>query len=109
MSLARADISGKTGSNFVATVSSSSIVQAQLSVIGKSPVTLSIGADKRSITVPDLPAGDSTIWIALIFAPGEPNATIGVGTVTSGSATPHNPPGIIYDNNAWGVIELFGS
>jgi len=106
---ATADISGKTGSNFVATLDASAIVQAQLTVVGKSPITLSIGADKRSITVPSLPAGDSTIWLALIFAPGEPNANIGVGTVTSGSAVPHNPPGIIYDNNAWGVIELFGS
>ena len=109
MSQATADIAGKTGSNFVATLDASSIVQAQLSVVGQSPVTLSIGADKRSITVPSLPSGDSTIWLAVVFAPGEPNATIGVGTVTSGSATAHNPPGIIYDNSAWGVIELYGS
>ncbi|WP_213805910.1 hypothetical protein [Granulicella sp. dw_53] len=109
MSQATADISGKTGSNFVATLDASSVVQAQLAVVGKSPITLSIGADKRSITVPNLPSGDSAIWLALVFAPGEPNATIGVGSVTGRSATPHNPPGIIYDTNAWGVIKLFGS
>lgn len=109
MSQATADISGKTGSNFVAIIDASTVVQAQLSVIGQSPITLSIGADKRSITVPNLPAGDSTIWLALVWAPGEPNANIGVGTVTSGNATPHNPAGVIYDNSAFGVIELYGS
>ena len=109
MSQATAHISGKTGSNFVATLDASKVVRAQLSVVGKSPIDLSIGADAQSINVPSLPAGDSTIWLALIFGPGEPNATIGVGTVTSGSATPRDPPGIIYDNNAWGAIKLYGS
>jgi len=109
MPQANADIVGKAGSNFIATLDSGAIVQAQLAVVGQAPLTLAIGADQQSVTVPSLPAGDSTIWLALVWAPGVPNANIGVGTVTSGNAQAQNPPGIVYDNNPVGVIQLFGS
>jgi hypothetical protein len=108
MSKSTADISGKTASSFVATIDSGTIVQAQLGIVGQPMVMLSVGADKRSVTVPNLPSGNSTIWLAMIWAPGEPNANIGIGTVISGSVKAHNPPGVVYDNSPVGAIEMFG-
>jgi|SRR5580704_3162208 hypothetical protein len=108
MSQATADLVGAVGSNFIATIDAGTIVQAQLGVVGQAVVMLAIGADKRSVIVPNLPAGDSTIWLAIVWAPGEPNANIGVGAVTSGNVRAANPPRIVYDNNPVGVIEMFG-
>ena len=104
MSQASADISGSVGADFVATIDSGTIVQA---MIGGQAAT--IGADNRSVTVTGLAAGDSVIELALEFAPGDPDANIGVGAVTSGHAQAHNPPGIISSTHVADVIELFGA
>jgi len=103
MSRASADIVGSVGASFVATIDSGSIVQASLG--GQN---LQIGADSRSVTVPNLAAGDSTIQLALVFAPGDPNANIGVGAVTTGPAQAQVPPGIILNTNVAEFMEPFG-
>jgi hypothetical protein len=103
-----ADIVGKSGSNFVATINSGSIAKAQLEVVNQPILKLAVGADERSITVTNLPDGDSIIWLALNWAPGEPNATVGVGVVNDGAAQSAAAPGILYDNDPTGEIELFG-
>ena len=103
MSQASADIVGSVGASFVATLDSGTIVQATLG--GQN---LPIGADNRSVTVTNLAAGDSTIRLAMVFAPGEPDANIGVGAVTAGNAHAHVPPAIVLNTHVADVIELFG-
>jgi len=103
MSKASADIVGSVGATFVATIDSGTIVQATLG--GQN---LPMGADKRSVTVTNLAAGDSTIQLGLVFDPGDPNAKIGVGSVTTGKAQAHVPPGEILSTHVADVIDLFG-
>jgi len=103
MSQASADIIGSVGASFVARIDSGAIVQATLG--GQN---LQIGADSRSVTVPALAAGDSTIQLALVFAPGDLDANIGVGAVMTGNAQAHTPPGVIPNTHVADVIELFG-
>ena len=103
MSRASADIVGSVGASFVATIDSGTIVQATLG--GQN---LQVGADNRSVTVTNLAAGDSTIQLALVFDPGDPDANIGVGSVTAGTAKAHTPPGVILNTHVADVIELFG-
>jgi len=104
MSKALSDIFGSSGAEFVATIDSGSIVQATLN--GRQ-LTL---ADNRSVVVdaPGLPAGDSTIDLRVVFGPGEPDANIGIGTVTSGTVQAQVPPGKILNQFPVGAIELFG-
>lgn len=104
MSKAFSDIFGSTGATFVATLDSGSIVQATLN--GRQ-LTL---ANSRSVVVdaPGLPAGDSTIDLRVVFGPGEPDANIGVGTVTSGTAQAQVPPGKVLNQFPVGAMKLFG-
>lgn len=104
MSRATSDIFGSIGANFVATVDSGSIVQAALN--GQQ---LTIGPDNRSVVVPSLPAGDSFIDLRVVFGPGEPDANIGVGAVTSGTVQAQVPPGQVLNQFPVGAIQLFGA
>jgi hypothetical protein len=103
MSRASADIIGSVGANFVATIDSGTITEAK---IGTQDVP--IGADNRSVTVANLAAGDSAIRLAVVFAPGDADANVGVGAVTSGDAKAQTPPGIIPNTLLADVINLFG-
>lgn len=103
MSRASADIVGSVGALFVAKIDSGTIVQATLG--GQN---LQIGSDNRSVTITSLVAGDSNIQLALVFAPGDPHANITVGSVTTGTAQAHDPPGVILNTHVADVIELFG-
>ena len=104
MSKETSDIFGSTGATFVATLDSGSIVQATLN--GRQ---LRL-ANNRSVVVdaPGLPAGDSIIDLRVVFAPGDPDANIGVGEVTSGAAQAQVPPGQVLNQFPVGAINLFG-
>lgn len=106
MSKALSDIFGSTGARFVATIDSGSIVQATLN--GRQLIL----ANNRSVVVdaPGLPAGDSIIDLRVVFGPGEPDANIGLGTVTPGTGTVQAqvPPGKVLNQFPVGAIKLFG-
>jgi len=109
------NISGSIGSQFVATIDSGQIVQAKLHIPGTDAnQDIDLPFTDQTVTVKPaggLPAGPSSIRLAIVFAPGDPNAKIGVGTVTSGTAQASNPPGILFNDqvHASGVITLLGA
>jgi hypothetical protein len=104
MSKALSDIFGSKQATFVATIDSGSIVQARLN--GRE---LKL-ENNRSVVVdsPGLPAGDSVIDMRVVFGPGEPDANIGVGAVTSGTVQAQVPPGKVLNQFPVGAIKLFG-
>lgn len=108
MSQATADIIGSTGANFILTIDSGTILSAYLEVANQPVVSLAIGVNDQQVTISNLPAGESWVRLDLVWAPGDANATIDVGTVTSGSANPANPKHTLDDGNTPGYIELFG-
>lgn len=108
MSQATADIVGTTGANFTITIDSGTVLSAYLEVVNQPNVSLAIGGNNREVTVPNLPAGDSLVRLDLVWAPGDPNASIGVGTVITGQASATDPPGRIDDGETPGYVELFG-
>jgi hypothetical protein len=102
-----ADILGSVGANFTVTISAATIVKADLEVPDKPDQSLSlVGA--REVAIPQLPKGDSVVRLALIWAPGEHDAVIDVGTVNSGRATAAVPKGTIDRGNNPGFVLLFG-
>jgi hypothetical protein len=108
MSEVRADISGSTGANFSFTIDAATILSAYLEVPNKPVVALEISDDDREVTVPNLPAGNSFVRLDLAWAPGDPHATIDVGTVTSGTVKVANPKHTIDDGETPGYVLLFG-
>lgn len=105
MSRETADIIGSVGAKFTATVTSGTIGEAKLN-----DAPLSIGPDNRSVTINGLPQGDSTVELAMAFAPGDAAALIGVGEVVSGSARVRYAPapGYIPSNQTAATIQIFG-
>jgi hypothetical protein len=99
-----AEIVGIAGSAFTITVDSGTVAQAKLN-----GVLLTVDAGGQSIAVPSLPVGDSTLWVAIVFAPGDPAANIGVGVVSSGQAVAAVPPGTLDSTEATGTVVLFGA
>jgi hypothetical protein len=108
MSQATADIVGTTGANFTVTIDAGAILSAYLEVPNQPLVTLKIEGNDREVTVPNLPSGDSVVRLDLVWAPGDSNATIDVGTVTTGTVTAANPKHTIDDGETPGYVELFG-
>jgi hypothetical protein len=108
MSQATADIVGTTGANFTITIDSGTILSAYLEVANQPVITLAIGANDRQVTISNLPVGESWVRLDIVWAPGDPNATIDVGTVTTGSVNAANPRHTLDDGNTPGYIELFG-
>jgi hypothetical protein len=108
MSQATADIVGTKGASFTFTIDAGTILSAYLEVPNQPIVALTIGGNDREVTVPNLPADDSTVRLDLVWAPGDSNATIDVGTVTTGTVTPANPKHTIDDGETPGYVELFG-
>lgn len=108
MSEDTADIVGTVGSNFTVKIDSATIVTAFLMVDGKPDLALDIAGSKREVTVPSLPAGDSTVRLDLFWAPADPDATIDVGTVTSGTVNVILPKQTIDAGQTPGFAELFG-
>lgn len=108
MSEATADIVGTTGAAFTATINSGSIDAAYLEVPSQPVTSLVVGDDNLSVSIKSLPAGQSWIRLDIEWAPGDSNATIDVGTVTSGTVNAANPKHRIDDGDLPGWIELFG-
>lgn len=108
MSQSTADIVGTKGANFTFTIDAGTILSAYLEVPNQPIVALSIGGSDREVTVPNLAAGDSTVRLDLVWAPGDDNATIDVGTVTTGTVTAASPKHTIDDGDTPGYVELFG-
>ncbi len=109
-----ANITGSTGAKFVVTNDSGTKLQATLHIPGSGAADTPLPYTDRSVTLnlaTGLPAGPSVIRLAIDFAPGEPNANIGVGAVSSGNATASIPPGVIYDDglHSFAVITLLGA
>ena len=109
MSQDTADIVGTIGSHFDVTLDSGEILHAVLSVVNQATITLAVSGDGLAVTVPSLPAGDSLVRLDLIWAPGDGNATIDVGTVTIGSAQSAPSKGFIRAGQTPGFVELFGT
>src|SRR3984893_17667192 len=103
---------GTKGANFPFSIDAGMIPQnggALLIVGGQADQKLVVAASGREVTVPNLPSGDSTISLALVWAPGETNdATIDVGTVTTGTVTAAVPKHTIDNGDRPGFVELFG-
>jgi hypothetical protein len=108
MSEDTADIVGTIDANFTVKIDSATIVTAFLMVKGQPNLPLAILGNKREVTVPDLPAGDSTVRLDLFWAPGDPDATIDVGTVNSGVAQAIPPKQTIDRGQSPGFALLFG-
>lgn len=108
MSQATADIVGTTGAKFTITIDAATIASAYLEVPNQPVVALAIGGNDRQVTVASLPAGESWVRLDLVWAPGDSNATIDVGTVATGAATAANPKHTLDDGNTPGYVELFG-
>ena len=108
MSEATADIVGTTGAEFTATIDSGSIDAAYLEVTNQGVIPLAVGGDNLSVTIKSLPSGESWVRLDIEWAPGDPNATIDVASVTSGTVAAANPKHRINDGDIPGWIELFG-
>jgi hypothetical protein len=108
MSQATADIIGTTGAAFHATISAGLIQSAYLEVTNQPLVSLAISGNEQEVTVVNLPAGQSWIRLDLVWAPGDSNAAIDVGSVTSGVVSAAAPNHRIDDGDDPGYIELFG-
>lgn len=109
MSQATADIVGTAGAKFTATIDAGTVVSAYLEVANQPIVSLAIAGNNREVTIPNLPAGESYVRLDIVWAPGDPNALIGVGTVTSGQVAAANPKHRIDDGDTPGYVELFGT
>lgn len=111
MSEGTADLVGTTASDFTFTIDAASIPQggATLIVTGQPDQNLPVAASGREVSVPSLPQGDSTVSLALIWPPGDTqDATIDVGTVTTGAVTAATPKHSIDCGDTPGYVELFG-
>jgi hypothetical protein len=105
MSQDTADIVATKGSSFTITIDNGTILSAYLEVPNQPIVALAISGGDQEVTVNNLPSGDSTVRLDLVWAPGESNATVDVGT---GTATVSNPKPIINDGDTPGYVQLFG-
>ena len=108
MSEATADIVGTTKSKFTFTIDAATIVKATLIVPNRADIELTVGGNNREVTVPSLPAGDSVASLALVWAPGEADATIDVGAVITGTVSAADPKHTIDVGDTPGFVELFG-
>jgi len=108
MSLETSNIYGTIGANFTFTLSAGTIILAQLHVTNQPVITLAVGGNNREVTIPSLPSGDSLVELALTWLPGEPNAFVDIGTVTTGTATAPDPKARINDGSTFGAVKLFG-
>jgi hypothetical protein len=99
-------MNGTSGANFTITISSGTITLAQLHVTNQPVVTLAF--TNREVVIPNLPAGDSLVELALAWLDGEPNAIVDIGTITSGTVAAPSPKAIIDDNSSVGYVKLFG-
>lgn len=107
MSQATADILGSVGATFTVTISAATILKADLEVPDKADQSLFL-VGPREVAIPQLPKGDSVVRLALVWAPGEHDAVIDIGSVSFGTATAPAPKDSIDRGNNPGFVLLFG-
>jgi hypothetical protein len=105
MSKEDAHIVGTTESNFTFTIDFGTIVKASLRVPGQPDQDLP--HSEQEITVLSLPVGDSKVQLVIVWGPGDSDATVDLGTVTSGSVRLNVPAVIILGTNPF-FVRLFG-
>lgn len=108
MSQATADIVGTTSAAFTATITSGAIQSAYLEVTNQPVISLAVSGNNQAVTIASLPNGESWIRLDIVWGPGDSNALIGVGSVTSGTVAAASPNHRIDDGDDPGYIELYG-
>jgi hypothetical protein len=108
MSQATADIVGTKDANFTFTISAATITTATPLVNNQAGASLPLSGNGREVTIQKLAAGESWVQLDLVWAPGDPNAVIDVGTVTSGTVNAANPKHTLDRGKTPGFVELFG-
>jgi hypothetical protein len=108
MSQTTADIIGTNGASFTFTISSATITNAAPLVNNQQGPALTVGGNGREVTIPSLAAGETWIELDLVFAPGDGDAEIDVGTVTSGTVNAATPKHTLDAGKTPGLVELFG-
>jgi len=113
MSQATSDFYGPTGSTFTLAISSGSLYQANLHVMGQDPQNdkaQTVSGDHLQVTVTGLPAGDSELQLLMgAWQPGDPNATVSLVPGGSGGMAATGPNPTIDDGNWLGIVNLFGT
>jgi len=100
-----ANITGTTGAKFTITISSGTILAAFLEVPKQPKVSLTFSGNE--VTIPSLPVGDSRVRLDLAWAPADPDGTISLGTVITGTVTERNKQ-IVRAGQTPGYEKLFG-
>lgn len=108
MSLEDSDIHGSVGANFTFTVDTGTITKALLQAAGQPDMQLTLDASGQVVTVPGLPAGDSGVRLDIVWAPGDSDALVDVGTVISGTAQSAPAKKILMAGDTPGLVRLFG-
>jgi hypothetical protein len=106
MSKKTANIIGTKDANFTLTIDSATILAAFLVVPKQEKVPLSFV--ENEVTIPSLPAGDSRVRLDLAWAPSDPDATVSLGTVISGTVKAKDPKQTIDAGQTPGFEKLFG-
>jgi len=107
MSEDRADVVGTAGTDFTLTISSGEINSATLEA-GQTSRDLTVAGGGRAVIVTDLPSGDSFVSMAMIWTPGDTDATVDVENVTKGDAHAADPKPVIDLGDNPGTVDLFG-
>jgi hypothetical protein len=100
-----ADIVSATGSAFTFTTTAGTVTSAFFQ--GSSTGVVTVDTQSNNISVSNLPAGDSTLLLTIIWAPGEPNGRIQIVS-SQHPITRITTAEILDDGVVTGVVELFG-
>jgi hypothetical protein len=106
MSQATADIVGTKAANFTFTISAATVTNAAFLLNNQPGASLPLSGNE--VTIQKLAAGESWVQLDLVWATGDPNAVIDVGTVTSGTVNAANPKHTLDRGKTPGFVELFG-
>jgi hypothetical protein len=99
-----ADVVATAGSDFTLTISSGRINSATIET-DQASKSLTVAAGGRAVEVTNLPAGDSFVSMAMIWSPGDTDATV---DVENGGAQIVDPKPVIDLGDNPGTVDLFG-
>jgi hypothetical protein len=104
-------ITGTAHASFKVAIDSGKFIDAKLHIPGSGTPDKNLAFTDTTVTVPDLPTGPSKIFVVVDFQPADPDATVTVSEVDSGTATAANPPGTIANDpaNPGATITMFGA
>jgi hypothetical protein len=101
-----ADIVGTKGANFTFTLSAATITNAT-TLVGSQPGP-SLPFSDHEVTIKNLTSGQTWVQLTLIWAPGDGDAIIDVGTVTSGTVNAATPKHTLDTGKTPGMVQLSG-